>query len=199
MTQEHSFASPGPAGLAALAVVAFGFGASYLGKVPVEGLPILAAWLIGAGLVQFTTAIIELKDKNATGGNVMLFFAAFFMFASALSIISKFLMIINGITPSVVIEGWLWAAGAAFLTVITPVYAKQNAIMFFLVLFVDIILWMIVGIDTGWYGNPAVLKPIAGWCLIIVGVVGVYMSGAALVNTVYGKKVLPIPPPVIKG
>ena len=47
MAQEHSFATPGPAGLAALAVACFGFGAVFLGKVGLEGLPLLAAWLVG--------------------------------------------------------------------------------------------------------------------------------------------------------
>ena len=33
MAQEHTFASPGPAGLGALAVACFGFGAIFLGWV----------------------------------------------------------------------------------------------------------------------------------------------------------------------
>ncbi|HNT57781.1 MAG TPA: GPR1/FUN34/YaaH family transporter, partial [Syntrophales bacterium] len=86
MAQEHTFASPGPAGLAALAVACFGFGAVFLGKVGLGGLPLLAAWLIGGGIVQYTTAVMELKDHNITGGNVFLFFSAFFMFAAALSV-----------------------------------------------------------------------------------------------------------------
>ncbi|MEA2061063.1 MAG: hypothetical protein U9P10_11255 [Thermodesulfobacteriota bacterium] len=71
--QTHSFASPGPAGLGALAVATFGFSAVFLGKVSLGGIPLLAAWLIGGGIVQYTTAVIELKDHNITGGNVFLF------------------------------------------------------------------------------------------------------------------------------
>ena len=64
MAHEHSFASPAPAGLAALAVACFGFGAAFLGKVAVEGLPLLFAWLMGGRLIQYTTAVIKLRDHN---------------------------------------------------------------------------------------------------------------------------------------
>ena len=50
--QQHSFVTPGPAALGAFAVAVFGFGAVFLGKVGVNGLPLLAAWLIGGGIVQ---------------------------------------------------------------------------------------------------------------------------------------------------
>ncbi|MCX5856478.1 MAG: hypothetical protein NTZ57_00940, partial [Deltaproteobacteria bacterium] len=93
MAHEHSFATPGPAGLGALAVACFGFGAVFLGLVKPGGLPILFAWLIGGCLVQYTTAVMELKDHNITGGNVFLFFSAFFMLGAALSTMSKFLLL----------------------------------------------------------------------------------------------------------
>ena len=133
MAQEHSFASPGPAGLAALAVACFGFGAVFLGKVALEGLPLLAAWLFRGCLVQYTTAVMELKDHNILGGNVFLFFSAFFMLAAGLSIVSKFLMIKFGMKPAVHVEGWMWMAGAAYLTAVTPAYAKGNLFIFHLI------------------------------------------------------------------
>jgi len=198
MAQEHSFASPGPAGLAALAVACFGFGAVFLGKVAVEGLPLLFAWLMGGALVQYTTAVIELKDHNITGGNIFLFFAAFFMLAAALSTISKFFMIKFGMKPAVVVEGWMWMAGASFAAVVTPAYAKSNLLMFLLVVIVTIVLWMIVGLDTGWYGDPLILRPIIGWSMVVAGFMGIYLAGAIVCNTVYGKPLFPIPKPLIK-
>lgn len=198
MAQEHSFASPGPAGLAALAVACFGFAAAFLGKVAVEGLPLLAAWLFGGCLVQYTTAVMELKDHNITGGNVFLFFAAFFMLAAGVSALSKFVMIKFGMKPAVAVEGWMWMAGAGFLTVVTPAYAKSSSLFFFLVILVDVVLWSIVGLDTGWFGDHTVMKPLIGWSLIAVGWIGVYLAGAITCNTVYGKVIYPIPKPLIK-
>lgn len=242
MAHEHSFASPGPAGLAALAVACFGFGAVFLGKVDISGFPLLAAWLMGGCLVQYTTAVMELKDHNITGGNVFLFFSAFFMLAAAISVFTKWYMInfifgpkatkevmdaamatagvvdVKMLTPeqfavakagigkalgamvakAVHVEGWMWMAGAAFLTLVTPAYAKSNFFLFVAVVLIDIALWCIVGLDSGWYGSAATSKPITGWCLIIAGWIGVYLSGATVCNTVYGKPLFFVPKPLVK-
>jgi uncharacterized protein len=236
MAHEHSFASPGPAGLGALAVACFGFGAVFLGLVKPGGLPLLAAWLIGGCLVQYTTVVMELKDHNITGGNVFLFFSAFFMLGAALSTLSKFLLLAGAgafipkaaavvpaagaaagavaaaVTPAApvaapvfwfpkpdaYIEGWMWMAGAGFLTAVTPAYAKSNALLFLVVIMLDVALWLIVGIDSGWFGNPVVTKPIVGWLLVICGWAGVYLAGATVCNTVYGKPVFFVPKPLVK-
>ena len=153
MAQEHTFASPAPAGLGALAVACFGFGAVFLGWVKVEGLPILFAWLVGGGVVQYTIAVMELKDHNITGGNVFLFFSAFFMFGASLSVLAKFLMIKFGMAPHAYVEGWTWMAGAGFLTAVTPAYLKSNKLLFILVVLIDICLWCIVGPGPGQDGS----------------------------------------------
>ncbi|HOF04831.1 MAG TPA: hypothetical protein PK175_03045 [Syntrophales bacterium] len=240
MAHEHSFATPGPAGLGALAVACFGFGAVYMGKVDLSGFPLLAAWLVGGCLVQYTTAVIELKDHNITGGNVFLFFSAFFMLAAAISVFAKWYSIsfifvpkaakeamdaavaaagvadVKMLTPEqlaaakagigkavggmvskmVYIEGWMWMAGAGFLTAVTPAYAKSG--LFLLVVVIDVVLWMIVGMDTGWFGDPKTWKPVIGYLLVFSGWYGVYMAGAVVCNTIYGKKVFWTPPPLVK-
>jgi len=240
MAHEHSFATPAPAGLAALAVACFGFGAVFMGKVDLSGFPCLAAWLIGGFVVQYTTAVMELKDHNIPGGNVFLFFSAFFMLAAAISIFAKWYSIsfifgpkaakeaidaaitaagvadVKMLTPEQLaaakanigkavgaavakmayVEGWMWMAGAAFLTVVTPCYAKGS--LFFAIVAVDILLWMIVGCDTGWYGDPKTWKPIIGYLLLFVGCYGIYIAGAVACNTVYGKNLFWIPPALVK-
>ena len=197
MAQEHTFASPGPAGLAALAVACFGFAAVFLGKVGLVGLPLLAAWLVGGGIVQWTTAVMELKDHNIVGGNVFLFFAAFFMFAAALSVFAKFMLLSFNIKPLSYVEGWLWMAGAGFLTVVTPAYFKANKAICILVLLVDVVLWTIVTLDLG-ISDPAVWKPVVGYLLIVAGWIGIYLAGAVVCNTAYGKAIYPVPSPFIK-
>ncbi len=197
---QHSFATPGPAGLGALAVACFGFGAVFLGKVGLGGLPLLAAWLVGGGIVQYTTGVIELKDHNITGGNVFLFFAAFFMFGAALSVTAKFLMLSGyfgeGVKPLSMVEGWCWMAGAAFLTAVTPAYFKAPVTLTLIVIGLDIALWIIVGLDMGILG--ASFKPLVGYLLIACGWLGVYTAGAIVNNTVFDKTVLPLPGPFIK-
>lgn len=192
MAKEHTFVSPGPAGLGALAVACFGFGAVFSGKVGLGGLPLLAAWLIGGGIVQYTVAVMELKDHNMTGGNVFLFFSAFFMFGAALSVLAKYLMLsgmIGSVKPESMVEGFCWMAGAAFLTAVTPSYLKSPIPLFLIVLLLDVVLWMIVGLDMGTFG--AGLKPVIGYLLYTAGWIALYLVAAIVNNNIYGRVVLP--------
>lgn len=192
MSSEHTFVSPGPAGLGALAVACFGFGAVFTGKVGLGGLPLLAAWLVGGGIVQFTVAVMELKDHNITGGNVFLFFSAFFMFGAALSVFSKYLMlsgVLGSVKPESMVEGYCWMAGASFLTAMTPAYLKSPTPLCLIVLLLDVALWIIVGLDMGLLG--ASLKPVVGYLLYASGWLGVYTAAAVVNNHVYGRVVIP--------
>lgn len=199
MSSEHTFVTPGPAGLGALAVACFGFGAVFTGKVGLGGLPLLAAWLIGGGVVQYTVAVMELKDHNMTGGNVFLFFAAFFMFGAALSVLSKYLMlsgIIGSVKPQSMVEGFCWMAGASFLTAVTPAYLKSPVPLFLLVLLLDVALWLIVGLDMGILG--AGMKPLVGYLLYAAGWVGIYLVAAIVNNHVFGRQMLPLFGTIVK-
>ncbi|MDR3090396.1 MAG: GPR1/FUN34/YaaH family transporter [Desulfobulbaceae bacterium] len=192
MSAEHSFANPSAAGLGALAVACFGFGAVFTGQVQLGGLPLLAAWLIGGGIVQLTVAVIELKDHNLTGGNVFLFFCAFFMFGAALSTLAKFLMLtgmFGDVKPLTMVEGYCWMAGAAFLTVVSPAYLKSAKPMFIAVVLLDIVLWMIVLADMGKL-DPT-LKPVIGYLLYVAGWIGIYMVAALVNNAAFGRQVVP--------
>lgn len=197
-TEDHSFISPAPAGLGALAVACFGFAAVFLGQVKIGGLPILAAWLVGGGIVQVIVAIIELKDKNFTGGNVFLFFSAFFMFGAALSTLAKFLMlsgIIPNIPPDPVVEGYCWMAGAAFLTILTPCYLKSPLPLFLIVVIVDVVLWLIVGLDLGILGSE--YRSAVGYLLLATGWIAIYFVGAVGISQVFGRQVLPLLRPIV--
>ena len=192
MSKEHTFVSPGPAGLGALAVACFGFGAVFTGKVGLGGLPLLAAWLVGGGIVQYTVAVMELKDHNMTGGNVFLFFSAFFMFGAALSVMAKYLMLsgmIGTVKPESMVEGFCWMAGAAFLTAVTPSYLKSPTPLFLIVLLLDVVLWLIVGLDMGMLG--AEIKPVIGYLLYAAGWIAIYLVAALVNNNIYGRVVLP--------
>jgi len=192
MSAEHSFANPSAAGLGALAVACFGFGAVFTGLIKPDGFLLLAAWLVGGGIVQYTVAVIELKDHNLAGGNVFLFFSAFFMFAAALSLLAKYLMIaglLGDFKPNPLVEGYCWMAGAAFLTAATPAYLKSAKPMLILVILIDIALWMIVFKDMGKL-DPT-LVPTIGYALYAAGWIGVYMVAALVNNTVFGRQIIP--------
>ncbi|MBN2569330.1 MAG: acetate uptake transporter [Deltaproteobacteria bacterium] len=198
MAHEHSFATPAPSGLGALAMACFCFFALLTGKVSHAAAPVLACWMIGGGIVQIVAGVIELKDHNVVGGNVFTFFAAFFMFVTALSLATKYGLHNAGLPMDTRIEGWGWLAGAAFLIAMTPNYLKATKLMFILVFLVDIALICIVILDLKLDVNRAMVAQTAAWLLMICGWIAVYLAGAISINTNFGKTVLPIPGPFIK-
>ncbi|SMC72646.1 hypothetical protein SAMN02746065_108116 [Desulfocicer vacuolatum DSM 3385] len=211
-TTQPSFANPLPAGLGSLAVACFAFGAVYLGKVTLAGYPLLAAWLIGGGIVQVITAGIELKNKNITAGNVFLFFSAFFMFSASLSVLAKFAMILfvkNGTVPAElfdfstykIIEGYCWIGGASFITIIIPSYLKSAPRpLTLMVVLLTICLWIIAALDLQLISDADKFwHHCVGYLAIISGFLAIYIVGAVCNNTVFEREVMPLFVPVVKS
>jgi len=195
---EHVFANVAPAGLIALAMACWAFWAMYTGRVTGDAAPALAAWMIGGGLVQYAVGWMELRNGDIRGGNIFLFFGAFFMFVTALSLITKYLCAKNGLTVDARIEGYCWMACAIGLIGCTPAYAtKGTSIMFVVVVIVDVCLVLIALMDMAAIPK-AVYAPPVGWALFVVGVLGLYVASAVMLNTMYGKTVLPLSGPLVK-
>lgn len=209
---QPSFATPIPAGLGALAVACFAFGAVYLEKVTLAGYPLLAAWLIGGGIVQIVTGVIELKDKNITAGNVFLFFSAFFMFSAAFSVLAKFAMVLlvkNGMLPEAlldlktykIVEGYCWVGGALFITVIIPSYIKAAPRpLTLMIIMLTACLWLIVGLDLQLLEDANKFwHHCVGYLLMTSGLIAIYIVGAVCNNSVFGKELMPLFVPSAKN
>jgi succinate-acetate transporter protein len=198
MAHEHSFANPGPVGLGALAMACFTFFALLTGRLEHNAYPILAAWLVGGFVCQFTTGVIELKDHNIVGGNVFVFFAAFFMLTTAIRIATAYGLHEAGLHFDARVNGWGWLAGAAFLIICTPNYLKSPKILFVAVVLIDIALLCLVALDLRLAVNRAVMAKTCAWCLFISGWIAIYLVGAITMNTHFGKVILPTTSPIIK-
>ncbi|HDM79189.1 MAG TPA: hypothetical protein ENG51_22415 [Deltaproteobacteria bacterium] len=197
--KEHSFASPGPAALGALAVACFAFFAILTGKVSHAAAPIVACWLIGGAVCQIIAGIIELKDHNISGGNVMLFFGAFFMLVSALSLSTKYGLHTAGLHFDSIIEGWCWLAAWGFLVLMTPCYLKAPRLLFWGLVLADIAVLFIALIDLKVTVLPLkLMATVAGWCLLGLGFIGLYLAGAIAINTTFGKTILSTTSPYMK-
>ena len=198
-----SFASPAPAGLVALAIACFCFYAVLTGTCKGTAIPLLGCWLIGGFVVQFTVAVIELLEGQMQGGNVFLYFSAFFMLAGGLEFFVKaYLNTMNtaaGVAPiDSTIDGWAWMVLTIFTILITPAYLKNSsAIMGILVVLLDIAIIFVTGTDGGWLPK-ATYSPIAGYFLLAAGILGIYMAAAAFLAGTMGKQILPIPGPIMK-
>ncbi|HHW44283.1 hypothetical protein GFC01_07010 [Desulfofundulus thermobenzoicus] len=192
----HGWANPGPAGLVALAMACFTFYALFTGKVSAGAVPLLGIWLLGGFVVQLSVGLIELNEGATTGGNVFTFFSAFFMLVTGLELIFKFFAATNGWKIDARIDGWAWLALAIALTTWTPAYFKSPLTLTAVVVALDPALFMVALSDMGVISKA--WQPVAGTLLFIAGWFGLYTAMAIILNTEFGRKVVPFPGPIIK-
>jgi hypothetical protein len=193
---HHHFASPAPAGLVALAMACFTFGSIHTGLVAGTAAPILGCWLIGGFVVQFTVALIELRDGHMTGGNVFLFFSAFFMLTAGLEMFVKTILVTNGIKFDGRLDGWAWMTLSIALTLWAPAYLKSVKSMTFLVAAVVPAAWIITLVDLGWIAKSYSMYD--GYLLFIAGALGLYTASGMILNTAFGRTILPLGSPFSK-
>ena len=193
---EHGggWANPAPAGLVALAMACLPSLLFY--REGGDAIPLLGIWLLGGFAVQVIVGIIELKEGNTTGGNVFTFFSAFFMLVTGLEMIFKYLAIQFGWTIDPTIDGWAWLPLAIALLLWTPAYFKGALSMLLAVVALDVAVPIIAFKDMGLLG--AAWGPVAGWALLIAGIFGLYTASAIVLNTAYGRPVLPTGGPLVK-
>lgn len=197
--QDTGWANPGPAGLVALAVACFTFFALLTGKVDPGAFPLLGCWLLGGFVVQLIVGVIELREGQVTGGNVFTFFCAFFMLVGGLEFFVKYFAAANAwsIPLNTLIDGYAWAALAIAIVLWTPAYFKAPLILSIAVVILDVGVVLVALTDLQLI-DKAVFSPIAGWALLFAGILGLYVASAIVLNTAYGKSILPMPGPISK-
>lgn len=192
----NGWANPGPAGLVALAMACFIFFAIQTGKVTGAAIALMGIWLIGGFIVQVIVGVMELLEGNTTGGNVFTYFSAFFMFVTGIELIFKYFAGINGWQIDARVDGWAWLALSTALTLWTPAYFKSPKSLLAIVLALLPAVWIVTFTDMGVW--PKTLVPVAGWCLFTAGWFGLYTGAAVILNTAYGKTILPTGKPFIQ-
>ena len=183
------WANPTAAGLVALAVACACFFAMLTGRVAPTTL--LGCWLLGGFVVQIVVALLDLKGGNHAGGNTFLFFSAFFMLVSGLEIILKANAAAAGAPLDGTIDGYAWCVLTAVIYLWTPAFFSKFSLLSIIVVLLDIALPFIALADLGVIDKS--LTHISAWALLGAGITAVYMSGAIVVNTAFGKKVFPMP------
>ena len=198
MTEHKGPASPAPAGLVAFAVACWTFVGVFTGFVTYDGLPSLAAWLLGGFVVQIIVAKGELEEGNLLGGNVFCFFHGFFMLTGAISSLFKWLAPILGLAIDSRVEGLGWGACTVALILWSPAYFKTaNGTFSLAIIFTDLALILITLKDLTVISGMTVNYIIAV-CLFLAGAIGIYVTAATQLNTAFGKTVLPLAKPLIK-
>jgi succinate-acetate transporter protein len=194
--QGNGWANPGPAGLFSLAIAVFCFYALLCGKVDHSCIPLMACWLLGGFIVQIVVALIELRENNIAGGNVFLYFSAFFMFTSGISFMFKYFAGINGWAVDATIDGYAWIVLWVATWMITPAYFKSPITFTIMVFLLDLALPIVCLQNLGVIGHQ--YASIAGNLLLFAGILAIYYGSAGILNTVYGKVILPVGKPIVK-
>jgi len=197
MSEHKGWANPGPAGLVALAVACFGFYALLSGTVKGTAVVVLGLWLLGGFVVQLSVALIELKNGHVTGGNVFLFFSSFLMLVGGMEFIFKFFAALYGWKVDFTMDGWLWLPLFISLVLWTPAYLKESsALMSIVVILVDITVFFVTFMDMGVLNHSYAIT--ASYFVVVAGCGALYVAAAGVLNTAFGKTILPMPGPILK-
>ncbi|MGI5921913.1 MAG: acetate uptake transporter family protein [Syntrophomonadaceae bacterium] len=195
--QGQGWANPAPAGLTALAIACFTFYALLTGKVDHTALPLLGAWLIGGFLVQVIVGVIELKEGSLIGGNVFTVFAAFFMLTGGIEMFVKFIYATNNLALDARMDGWAWLVLSITLLVWCFGYFKTAPLSLNLAVIGLVFACPLIAFkDLGLLGASAGIA--AGNLLLFTGIMGLYTAAGIILNTTYGKTILPMGGPFIK-
>lgn len=192
------WANPGPSGLVALGVACFIFYALMCGKVEPTAMPLLGIWLLGGFVVQVIVGLMELLEGSTTGGNVFTYFAAFFMLVGGLEMLLKYFASVYGWPMDARIDGWGWLVLSVSLILWTPAYLKSGPLSLIgAILALDVATIIVAFKDMGALTAPWA-GPTAGTFLLIAGIFGIYTGAGIVVNTAFGRAVLPMGGPLIK-
>lgn len=193
--QEKGWANPAPAGLTALAIACFTFYALLTGKVDATALPLLGCWLLGGFIVQVIVGVVEYKEGGLLGGNIFTVFAAFFMFVGGVEMFVKFHYAMNKVALDTRMDGWAWLVLSITLFCWLFAYLRTSPLSLNLAVICLVIACPIISLhDLGIMSSAVV----AGDMLLLAGIFGIYTAAGIVLNTSYGKTILPLGRPTIK-
>lgn len=195
---KYGWASPAPAGLVALAMACFVFYALLTGKVEGTCIALMGIWLLGGFVIQIVVGVMELLEGQTTGGNVFTFFSAFFMLVTGLGMILKYFASLNGWPMDARIDGWAWLPLAIALLLWTPAYLKSGPFsLICVVLALDVAVPLValkdMAVITAPWGGIT-----AGTFLLIAGIFGLYTASGIILNTAFGRQILPLGKGILK-
>ena len=145
--------------------------------------PTLALALAYGGTAQFIAGIVDLRKGSIFGGSAFMSYGAFWWSLFLLLYVQPKTGIPAG-HPEELGFFVMWTLFTFAFCLAVERVGKYLAVLFWLLLLAFILLDLVV---VGKF--PA---PVARWEILIVGLLAFYIAMATLVNTVYGRKVLPL-------
>ncbi len=145
--------------------------------------PTLALSIAFGGTAQFIAGIVDLRKGSIFGGSAFMSYGAFWWAVFFLLHVQAK----TGVAPGpheLLGFFFMWTLFTFAFCVAVQRVGKYLAVLFWLLFLAFVLLDFVV------LGKcPA---PVAGWEIFITGLVAWYIAMATLVNTLYGRKVLPL-------
>ena len=183
----REWASGGIASLYLVGALHVGIFAFATGQVGTESAPLLGFWILGCAIALLMLAMVDLRRGEVLFGTIGMVFGGLLGLGGALSFIRSMWM--PGTFP---MDGWWFLSAGIILFLLLPSVSKVSWIMFGGITEIGIAL-TILGLGMiGVFQSPEVPLRIAGWLALFFAIFCWYEATAQLVNTVYGKKILPL-------
>jgi succinate-acetate transporter protein len=143
--------------------------------------PTLALAIAFGGTAQFIAGIVDLRKGSIFGGSAFMSYGAFWWAVVFL----LFVLPKTAVGPHEELGFFLmWTLFTFAFCVAVQRVGKFLAVLFWLLFLAFVLLDFVV--------LGKVPAPVAGWEILVTGLVAWYIAMATLVNTVYGRKVLPL-------
>jgi len=145
--------------------------------------PTLALAIAYGGTAQFIAGIVDLRKGSIFGGSAFMSYGAFWWSLFMLLYVQPKTGVPAG-HPEELGFFLMWTLFTFAFCIAVLRVGKYLAVLFWLLLLAFILLdFVVVG---------KVPAKVAGWEILIVGLLAFYIAMATLVNTVHGKKVMPL-------
>ena len=145
--------------------------------------PTLALALAYGGTAQFIAGIVDLREGSIFGGSAFMSYGAFWWSLFLLLYVQPKTGVPAG-HPEELGFFLMWTLFTFAFCIAVVRVGKYLAVLFWLLLLAFLLL---DGVVIG-----KVPAPVAGWEIFVVGLLAFYIAMATLVNTVHGKRVLPL-------
>lgn len=145
--------------------------------------PTLALALAYGGTAQFVAGVIDLRKGSIFGGSAFMSYGAFWWSFFMLLYVQPKTGLVTG-HPEELGFFLMWTLFTFAFCIAVLRVGKYLSVLFWLLLLAFLLL---DGVVIG-----KIPAPVAGWEIFVTGLVAFYIAMATLVNTVHGKKVLPL-------
>ncbi|MDD2388548.1 MAG: hypothetical protein PHP23_02305 [Desulfobacterales bacterium] len=189
---KSAFANPGPAGLM---VLAFYLGCLWpiaTGIAPHSMATVLVPLGLAGGIVQLTAGIIALHKGEVLNGNILLAFSAF-MFLGMGENLMKALELMPHDTMAV--DGWIFLIMGILMCGFTIGHLVVPKIAFFFMIFTDL---FFIPAGLFFLTHNKIFWTIASWDLPLVVLSILWVVMGTVLNTHFGKKIIPMGAPLMK-